>query len=379
MVNQSKRSMTKADMVSALRSRGVRGRLTSMRKGELYELLEQSTPPGHTSAERRHPPEKIHKSSGHKKRKPSAYNLFIGKWMRENKGKSMRDAAAAWKASQKGSGHSETHSEHHGSGKPQAVPDGDTMPSAAHDGSGYGHVHSEHKVGSDSKSAGSHDDVPPGMHRMPDGSLMADDAHPVQQGMGHGDEEQLGSGLKDWIKSKATEFKDYWTDPDKEDHHEFFLNLAQQAVDSFDGQKHDWASLLPTDDSGAGGLVDGALLALMPGVGEAADADLAADAAGKEATTGARSVFRAGEGALRRDAAEGAGPARTLFAKNASTSTLLRQGGASAVKSYGKAAAKQAGLSSFLCLRLFLKQHTSGSHVCTGRIPCRFEWSTALV
>jgi hypothetical protein len=32
-----------------------------------------------------------------------------------------------------------------------------------------------------------------------------------------------------------------------------------------------------------------------------------------------------------------------LFAKNASTSTLLRQGGASAVKSYGKAAAKQAG------------------------------------
>ena len=34
--------------------------------------------------------------------------------------------------------------------------------------------------------------------------------------------EQLGSGLKDWIKSKATEFKDYWTDPDKEDHHEFW-------------------------------------------------------------------------------------------------------------------------------------------------------------
>eukprot|EP01043_Picozoa_sp_COSAG02_P126934 COSAG02_NODE_64239_length_261_cov_0.629630_1_plen_48_part_10 len=48
---------------------------------------------------------------------------------------------------------------------------------------------------------------------------MADDAHPVQDGMGH-DEEQLGSGLKDWIKSKATEFKDYWTDPSKEDHHE---------------------------------------------------------------------------------------------------------------------------------------------------------------
>ena len=182
MVNQSKRSMTKADMVSALRSRGVRGRLTSMRKGELYELLEQSTPPGHTSAERRHPPEKIHKSSGHKKRKPSAYNLFIGKWMRENKGKSMRDAAAAWKSSQKGSGHGEKHSEdHHGAGRPSAAPDSDTMPSAAHDGSGYGHVHSEHKVGSDSKSAGSHDDVPPGMHRMPDGSLMADDAHPVQE------------------------------------------------------------------------------------------------------------------------------------------------------------------------------------------------------
>ena len=37
MVNQSKRSMAKADMVSALRSRGVRGRLTSMRKGELYD------------------------------------------------------------------------------------------------------------------------------------------------------------------------------------------------------------------------------------------------------------------------------------------------------------------------------------------------------
>ena len=91
------------------------------------------------------------------------------------------------------------------------------------------------------------------MHHMADGSLMADDAHPVQEGMGH-DEEQLGSGLKDWIKSKATEFKDYWTDPDKDDHHEFFLNLAQQAVDSFDGQKHDWSSLLPTDDSGAGGL-----------------------------------------------------------------------------------------------------------------------------
>ena len=38
MVNQPKRSMTKADMISALRSRGVRGRLTSMRKGELYKL-----------------------------------------------------------------------------------------------------------------------------------------------------------------------------------------------------------------------------------------------------------------------------------------------------------------------------------------------------
>ena len=192
----------------------------------------------------------------------------------------MRDAAAAWKASQKGSGYSEKHSEHHGSGKPDSAPDSETMPSVTQDGSGHGHVHSEHKVGSDSTSAGSHDDVPPGMQRMPDGSLMADDAHPVQDGMGH-DEEQLGSGsgLKDWIKSKATEFKDYWTDPDKEDHHEFFLNLAQQAVDTFDGQKHDWSSLLPTDDSGAGGLVDGALLALMPGVGEAADADLVADAA----------------------------------------------------------------------------------------------------
>ena len=253
----------------------------------------------------------------------------------------MRDAAAAWKASQKGSGHGSGHADHHGSGKPDAAPDSETMPSVTQDGSGHGHVHSEHKVGSDSTSAGSHDDVPPGMHRMPDGSLMADDAHPVQGGMGH--DEQMGSGLGDWIQNKADEFKDYWTDPDKEDHHEFFLNLAQQAVDTFDGQNHDWVSLLPTDDSGAGGLVDGALLALMPGVGEAADADLAADAAGKEATTGARSVFRAGEGALRRDAAEGAGPARTLFAKNASTSTLLRQGGASAVKSYGKAAAKQAG------------------------------------
>ena len=81
----------------------------------------------------------------------------------------------------------------------------------------------------------------------------------------------------------------------------------------------------------------------MPGVGEAADADLAADAAGKEASTGARSVFRAGEGALRRDAASEGGAARQLFAKNASTSTLLRQGGMSAVKSYGKAAVKQAG------------------------------------
>jgi hypothetical protein len=55
-------------------------------------------------------------------------------------------------------------------------------------------------------------------------------------------------------------------------------------------------------------VVDGALLALMPGVGEAAGADLAANAAGKEATTSARSVFRAGEGALRRDAAKGAEP-----------------------------------------------------------------------
>ena len=261
----------------------------------------------------------------------------------------MRDAAAAWKASQKGSGHGSGHADHHGSGKPDAAPDSETMPSVTQDGSGHGHVHSEHKVGSDSTSAGSHDDVPPGMHRMPDGSLMADDAHPVQGGMGH--DEQMGSGLGDWIQNKADEFKDYWTDPDKEDHHEFFLNLAQQAVDTFDGQNHDWVSLLPTDDSGAGGLVDGALLALMPGVGEAADADLAADAAGKEATTGARSVFRAGEGALRRDArdaAEGAGPAHVdaFFAsnvKNASTATLLRQGGMSAVKSYGKAAVKQAG------------------------------------
>ena len=65
----------------------------------------------------------------------------------ENKGKSMRDAAAAWKASQKGSGHGEKHSEdHHGAGRPSAAPVSDTMPSAAHDGSGYGHVHSEHKV-----------------------------------------------------------------------------------------------------------------------------------------------------------------------------------------------------------------------------------------
>eukprot|EP01043_Picozoa_sp_COSAG02_P017684 COSAG02_NODE_807_length_16930_cov_21.113719_7_plen_113_part_00 len=85
---------------------------------------------------------------------------------------------------------------------------------------------------------------------MPDGSLMADDAHPVQDsqdGMGY-DDEQYGGNLGSWIKGKAKEFSDYWTDPDKEDHHEFFLNLAQQAVDSFDGQKHDWTSLLPTDD-----------------------------------------------------------------------------------------------------------------------------------
>jgi hypothetical protein len=144
MINPSKRSMTKADMISTLRSRGVRGRLTSMRKGELYKLLEESTPPGHTSAERKDPPEKIHKGSGRVKRKPSAYNLFIGKWMREHKGKSMRDAAAAWKSSQKGSGHGEKHSEdHHGSGKPSAAPDSDTMPSAAQDGSGHGYVHSE--------------------------------------------------------------------------------------------------------------------------------------------------------------------------------------------------------------------------------------------
>ena len=44
------RYLTKADMISALRSRGVRGRLTSMRKGELHKLLEDSTPPGHTTA-----------------------------------------------------------------------------------------------------------------------------------------------------------------------------------------------------------------------------------------------------------------------------------------------------------------------------------------
>jgi hypothetical protein len=63
MVNQSRKSMTKADMISALRSRGVRGRLTSMRKGELHELLEQSTPPGHTTAERKDPPDPVHKGS----------------------------------------------------------------------------------------------------------------------------------------------------------------------------------------------------------------------------------------------------------------------------------------------------------------------------
>eukprot|EP01043_Picozoa_sp_COSAG02_P110162 COSAG02_NODE_46273_length_350_cov_0.820717_1_plen_56_part_01 len=48
-------------------------------------------------------------------------------------------------------------------------------------------------------------------------------------------------------------------------------------------------AILPTDDSGAGGLVDGALLALLPGVGEAADAEIAADdlavQEGKEAGT----------------------------------------------------------------------------------------------
>eukprot|EP01043_Picozoa_sp_COSAG02_P074148 COSAG02_NODE_14714_length_1243_cov_7.187937_1_plen_126_part_10 len=49
-----------------------------------HELLEQSTPPGHTTTERKHPPDPIHKGSGHKKRKASAYNLFVGKWMREN-------------------------------------------------------------------------------------------------------------------------------------------------------------------------------------------------------------------------------------------------------------------------------------------------------
>ena len=64
------------------------------------------------------------------------------------------------------------------------VLDSDTVSSATQDGSGHGHIHSEHRVGHDSKSAGSHDDVPPGMHRMPDGTLMADDAHVVQKGMG---------------------------------------------------------------------------------------------------------------------------------------------------------------------------------------------------
>ena len=63
---------------------------------------------------------------------------------------------------------------------------------------------------------------------MPDGTLMADDAHVVQEGMG--EDEQMGSGLGDWIANKAHEFKNYWTDPDEENHHEFFLDLAQHVM-----------------------------------------------------------------------------------------------------------------------------------------------------
>ena len=70
------------------------------------------------------------------------------------------------------------------------------------------------------------------------------------------------------------------------------------------------------------------------------DAELIADETGGEVASGARSAFRAGEGALRRRAAEGADK---FFAEEASVPRLLRAGGLDGAKTYAGAVGRQIG------------------------------------
>ena len=252
--------VTRAELQATLRSKGVKGQLSKMKKAELQAMLEANTAPGQA-------PDQEGRGAPARKRKrgKTAYNEFVGKWMKENKTNDMRAAVKAWKE-QKGTG---APAAQKGEGAP-AEQEGEGAP-AAQEGAG----------------------APQGFHRMPDGTLMADDSPAMDLQTGEGEsagaaDEQRGAGGWD----------DYWAKPDREDHHEFFLNLAQQGVDLLDGQQRNWKDLLPTDDSESGGLVDGALLALMPGIGEAADAGLEGAEAAKAATA-SRSVFAAGRGAMR--------------------------------------------------------------------------------
>ena len=269
--------VTRAELQATLRSKGVKGQLSKMKKAELQAMLEANTAPGQA-------PEQEGRGAPARKRKrgKTAYNEFVGKWMKENKTNDMRAAVKAWKeqkgsgapAAQKGEGAPSKKAAQKGGGAP-AEQEGEGAP-AAQEGAGAG--------------------APQGFHRMADGSLMADDSPAIDMQTGEGEsagaaDEQRGAGGWD-------DFKNYWAKPDREDHHEFFLNLAQQGVDLLDGQQRNWKDLLPTDDSESGGLVDGALLALMPGIGEAADAGLEGAEAAKAATA-SRSVFAAGRGAMR--------------------------------------------------------------------------------
>jgi len=323
-------AVTRAELQATLRSKGVKGLLSKMKKAELQALLEANTAPGQA-------PDQEGRGAPARKRKrgKTAYNVFVGKWMKEHKTNDMRAAVKAWK-------------EQKGSGAPSKK--------AAQEGEGHG------GPGAAQEGAGEAENEA-GVHRMPDGSLMADDSPAMDMQSGEGEEGEegeegantktekaeeqhgAGHGFGDWLEKQGHDFKTYWTEKSHEDHHELFLNVAQQAVDFFDGQQQNmsWHALNAiSDDKEWGGVVDGALAMLLPGAGEAADAGLEG-AELKASLKGARSAFKAGRTALERAALKSAGASDNPLVSAARAARVSNMGIRSLIDAGGEGAAK-AGL-----------------------------------
>eukprot|EP01045_Picozoa_sp_COSAG04_P002738 COSAG04_NODE_104_length_26097_cov_12.466074_11_plen_517_part_00 len=104
-------------------------------------------------------------------------------------------------------------------------------------------------------------------------------------------------------KNPAQAGKGFWEEmlhPDSssaENHGEFFLNLAQNIDDHLQGKQTNWSDLMPTSDTGLGATVDAGLLALAPGLGEAAEGSMGSVlAAGEKAEAAGADAIRTSKG-----------------------------------------------------------------------------------